>query len=290
MRERSALKTTVSLTRYREPNELLCAALESLARQRGVELEVLVLDQMDDEAIRGMCERLSVGAIRFRYDVIPVRCLSYARNQAIKRCKTPVLLYLDPDAIADEDWAAQLTRTLVETASAVAGGKVIPLWLKRPGVVQRSSLVREQYSLLDLGNAEVPFHKVIGAGCGIHIPHLGKDAFFSEALGRRPGVLLGGEETDLCQRALARGFKVTYNGLATVQHQIPSERVSMGWVVRRMYYAGVSRRVKGGAPSPTHSTRNAWDYIVAPLVIPAYLVGWVSALVVAPPPASIGDE
>ncbi len=72
--------------------------------------------------------------------------------------------------------------------------------------------------MLDLGPETRETGKVVGASFALHRVRLGKDVRFNEKLGRRPGVLLGGEESDLLNRAIAAGFHALHVGSSVVQH------------------------------------------------------------------------
>ncbi|MCB1744136.1 MAG: glycosyltransferase [Gammaproteobacteria bacterium] len=264
---------TVSLTRYGESDELVQQTLGSLASQRGVRLLVLFLDQRPNASMAEHCRRLCNLNVRFDYRGIEARSLSYARNLAIAESPTRVLLYIDSDAIAEPDWAVQLYQAIVQTGAAVAGCRIVPRWHRKPLWLTRARVVYEQYSMLDFGVQRSVASKVVGAGFGIDIQRLGDLACFDEKLGRRDGILLGGEETDLCDRARARGEQVVYEGAALLHHQVLPERIRYVWIARRLYYAGISRALRGGRPSPSHRM-SIWDYLCMPLVLLPYTLGY----------------
>ncbi len=269
---------SMTLTRYREPDWLLREALESLARQRNVKGDVLFLDQSPSNDLRIACQDLSSDRIDFVYLEIEAKGLSHARNEAIGLCRNEILLYLDSDAVAAPDWAAELGRSLSRPDVAVAGGRILPRWHSRPLLASRSRLVWEQYSLLDLGPGERDVHKIVGASFGLNISRLCDQAVFRTDLGRRDGRLFGGEETDLCRRASASGHRVIYNGDAVIEHQILPERISYRWLVKRFYFAGLNRARFGGSPDPTHGMK-AWDLALMPLVLPPYATGYLTGRV-----------
>mgnify|MGYP001827054842 FL=1 len=267
------LRTTITLTRYREPDELLFATLRGLTIQKDVDADVLFLDQNPGAAAEAFCHELDSGHIRFDYRRAQLRGISHARNLAIENCTTPTLLFIDADAIAEPDWASNLVRTLLPDGTGVAGGRILPEWHKRPLLMARAHIVYEQYSMLDHGNDLIPVSRVVGASFGINIEHLGREARFDEDLGRQNGILLGGEESELCARAVEAGLGVMYQGKAVVRHQVLPERIRYSWIFRRLYYAGVTRALRGGAPSPAHRM-TAWDYVFMPLVLIPYALGY----------------
>lgn len=272
------IRLTITLTRYAEPNWLFTQTLDSIAAQQDVQATVLVLDQQNDCDIRALCKRLSGKDIVFLYDPIPAKSLSYARNVAIQKCETDILLYLDTDAIASPDWAKCLGETLSQQSVALAGGKIIPLWHKRPSFLQKSQTVLDQYSMLDLGDNEKEVHRIVGANFGLNKATLGDLALFDENLGRRDGKLYSGEESALCKSALDAGLKVVYSGAAVVEHQVLPERIKFSWIATRMYYQGMSSAQRGGAPAPSNKGNyTVWDLLALMVLAPFYLYGYIKA-------------
>jgi len=193
-------------------------------------------------------------------------------------CQTVLLLYIDTDAVADPNWAYELFVAMRQNKAAIAGGKIIPKWHKKPGLLQRSQVVLDQYSMLDLGDDTINVKKVIGANFAINKAKLAKLAYFDEGLGRQNGKLLGGEETKLCTDAREKGLSVIYVGKAAVYHQVMPERVNFKWISKRMYYGGYSRALRGGKPEPSNGGGLAgWDYVALIFLLPFYASGFIRA-------------
>mgnify|MGYP000317676200 CR=1 FL=1 len=270
------MKLSITLTRYAEPNWLLAETLESLAKQLNIVATVLMLDQQENAEIAALCQTLTNQNITFDYQSIPAKSLSYARNAAIKLCQTDTLLYIDTDAIASPNWAEQLGQALTQSGVGIAGGKIIPKWHKKPGIIQKSQVVLDQYSMLDLGDDNLEVKKVVGASFGLNKKHLGEAAEFDENLGRRDGKLYSGEESKLCADALNQGLKIIYVGQAVVEHQVLPERVKFSWIATRMYYQGIASAKRGGAPSPSNKGKYTfWDLTALSLLAPFYLAGFL---------------
>lgn len=268
---------TVTLTRYDEPAWLLQQALKSLAAQQGVLLHLLFLDQFSkDDGLRSYCEKLSSNNLAIEYIAIPARSLSYARNAAIERTRTEKLLFIDADAIADSNWARELAATLDQPGVGVAGGRILPLWHRRPLWLARSRVVLDQYSMFDLGCGMHPVNRVVGANFGLNIARIGSLACFDETLGRREGKLFSGEESELCRRVKVSGGQILYNGSAIVHHQVLPERIRYSWIMKRMYHSGITRAVARGVPNPSKGL-GIWDYLALPVILPAYAFGYLNA-------------
>jgi len=267
---------TISLTRYAEPNALIRMTFDSLAAQQDVDADILFLDQKEDPETNTYLQSLSTPRLRFIYETIPARNLSFARNIAIEKSPNDIILFIDPDAIAAPRWAAELSSTLTGKNIGLAGGKILPIWHMPPLAIAKSGIVQDQYSILDLGDDEIPSRKMVGASFGINRKCIGKNAYFDEQFGRRPGILLGGEESDLTQRVLRQGAELWYNGRAVVQHQVLPERIRYSWIFRRIYWQGYTRAAIGGKAGGTNNS-NASDYLVIPLLLPFYLMGYARA-------------
>ena len=50
---------------------------------------------------------------------------------------------------------------------------------------------------------------------------------FAPHLGKRRGTLLGGEDHDFCQRAVAAGYRCEYRPELRVRHWVPAERTRL---------------------------------------------------------------
>jgi len=271
------MHTTIALTRFNESGGLVSQTLKSLAVQKDVKADVFFLDQRDDPELALYCKKLSNNKIDFHCIRIEPICVSFARNQAIKLCRTDSILFIDADAIAHEDWAFHLSDTLINKYAAVAGGKIIPKWHEKPSFLVKSNFIRDQYSLMDLGEDLCNVPKVVGANMGIHIRRMGIEAYFDENLGRRNGNLAGGADIDVCERALKIKLQVKYNGQAIVTHQILPERLTYKWLFRRFYWGGRSKAQKLGRLSSTPTNpRNLWDYIGIPVFLIPYMYGFLS--------------
>jgi len=263
-------RVSIVITRYAEPDDLVRRSLAAASGQDDVNGEVLFIDQMPDSGI---------SELDFAGTALPVRIisaslsgLSAARNLGIENARSNLVLFLDADAIADPGWAATMARAL-GGPYAVAGSRILPGWPAEPPFYARAGIVIDQYSMFDLGPATKPYPRVVGAAFGIDKDKLPSGLRFSEALGRRGGKLFSGEESDFCARAREAGARIAYVGECAVVHLVQSDLIKLGWILRRFYYAGLSRSHQGGTPSPA-SDRGLWDWIVLPLVLPPYALGW----------------
>ncbi len=268
---------TITLTRYNEANELIHPCIEGLAQQKNVRATVYFLDQTFDAATKKLCANLSTKNITIHYKKISDKSLSNARNIGIKLAKTDLVLFIDSDAIPEPNWAYELANTYrANPKAAIVGGKSVAKWLCKPKWYHKSNILMDMYSTIDLGATTLETSRIVGVNFSLNKKLLKQEAFFDENLGRRPGSLMSGEESDLCARSEKKGFTTYYTGKATVHHQIQTDRMRLAWVFRRYWYAGKERAMVGGTPQTYTNKRNMYDRLLLPLVAIPYVFGFIS--------------
>lgn len=274
---------TIAVTRYAEPDEVISRSLRHALAQQGVGGEVIFIEQDCDSALRET--DFGQGSLALRIIRRKLPGLSAARNLALDEARHPLVLFLDADALAEPDWAFELARALSAERIAVAGSKVVPRWPGKAPFFTRAAVLHDQYSLIDLGNGTRPYHRVVGAGFGADMAKLPPRFRFDTGLGRRGGVLFGGEESDFCSRARALGLEVVYVGSASVTHLIERERCNWRWILKRMVFAGHGRARMGGAPSASRKA-GLYDWLLMPAYLPPYALGWLWGRLSRPRPVN----
>ena len=123
------MKLTIAVCTYRRFSDLqLCLkAIERQTLDRSV-FKVLVIDNsLQPEESKRFCDGLKLD-YDYEYVITPKNGIAYARNEAIRRCKTPYLGYIDDDVTVASNWG----EVLLETFSRYRGlagcvsGKIYP--------------------------------------------------------------------------------------------------------------------------------------------------------------------
>ena len=268
-----SLPVTITLTRYREPDWLVDECLDSLAVQERVRGEVIFLDQNWRPDYAQAVEARSTDALKFSCLPCEERGICYARNRGIELSTNKFAIQVDPDVILPPLWSHTMLLSLTHEGAAIAGSKIVPKWRGRPPLLTRSRIVMDQYSMLDWGDDTKSVGRIVSAAFAMDIEQYREQLFFNENYGRREGVLFSGAETELCGRLRKIGAKVIYVGSAILEHQVLQGRLNWAWPLKRLYYAGASRRQSGGVPAPSRKP-GPWDYLLLPIILPPYLAGY----------------
>jgi glycosyltransferase involved in cell wall biosynthesis len=238
------LISAIICTHNRE--QYLGAAIDSLLHQDFAgEYEVIVVDNASNDRTREVVEaRLSHPRLRYVHE--SVLGLSVARNTGATQSLSPILAYLDDDAVASSQWLQVLHDAFQQDERlAIAGGKVTLLWaegMEPPRWL--SSGLAGNLGAYDLGDATVyidrPGLTPRGLNYSVRQSFLEQIGGFDLNLGRVGKNLLSNEELMMTERALELGWQVAYLPEAIVAHNVAPERVRRAWFLNRGWWQGIS--------------------------------------------------
>jgi hypothetical protein len=107
-------------------------------------------------------------------------------------------------------------------------------------------------ALLHYGEAQnLGQRTAVGANMAIRRAVFESLGGFAPNLGKRRGTLLGGEDHDLCQRAVTAGYNCEYRPELRVQHWVPAERTRLRYFLRWFFWSGITHAVIEGTTDST---------------------------------------
>jgi len=249
------VRLTVAVPTFRRPGELraglplILAQVADLVADRstGTEADVLVIDNDPAASARGMVAELGAASaeVTVRYLHEPVPGISAARNCALDGSTgSDLLVFIDDDERPLDGWLRALYDTWRVTGATAVMGRVVSVFESDPEPWVAAGRFFERFTMPTGTPVEV-----VAAGNLLldlrDVRRLG--ARFDADLG-----LSGGEDT-LFSRQLARaGCRQVWCDESATTDQVPAERLSREWVLRRSWSHGntiavVSIRMAGGA-------------------------------------------
>ena len=239
-----ALITAVVCTRNR--CGLLQHAIDSLVTQSLAreKYEILVVDNgstdQTGELVRDRARQL--GNLHYTFEA--KSGLSNARNAGLERAQTPLVAFMDDDAMASPRWLEAICEVFKHRhpQPGVVCGPVQPEWgAPRPQWLTDNwlpfySVINWSMEARCLGADEW----VVGANFAVPRYLAMKCGGFDTSLGRQGTVLLSDEEFAFTEQLRHAGYEIFYDPAVSVNHYIHPERLSRRWFFRRVFWGAVS--------------------------------------------------
>jgi GT2 family glycosyltransferase len=220
----------------------LSHAVESLQNQtHPIEQILVVID--NNEELEAVARERFPGATVVANE--GARGLSTARNTGVSIATGDIVLFLDDDATAAEDWLERLLAVYEDPEVVGVGGRVDPAWpAPRPEWFPEEFdwVVGCSYRGLPENTAEV--RNMIGANMSFRRSVFDAVGEFSDEIGRVGSKPLGCEETEFCIRVRrVVGGSIVYEPEARISHMVTEERATQKYFLSRCYMEGLSKAV-----------------------------------------------
>ena len=235
--------------------------LEGLARQTvpADGFEILIVDSGSTGDAVGELAAVVSGAVNARLIRLDRPGVSIARNAGADAATGDYVAYIDDDAIPTADWIEQIRAAIIALGGipALLGGRILPLW-EAPLPGWWPSKLRGVLSIIETEGRGVYRSRTMpsdlapyGANMIVHGATMRSVGGFGDSTGRDSRTLLSDEDVQLAWRLQDAGYPVCYDSRIVVQHQIQASRLTPDWLLRRMYWQGVSsvatKRLIGGS-------------------------------------------
>jgi GT2 family glycosyltransferase len=230
---------------FRRPDSLL-RTLKGLARQKTENLawDVLVVDNDEPPgASSTFDEAKHLLPVPARLVREPRRGASHARNRGISEVRAPITAFLDDDVVPEPGWLQNLVEPLAAARGDGIAGRVVldpdtprPTWFT-------GAWHDTPFGVHDYGDEE----RLLGedeftntANAAVVTEYLRATGGFDAALGPRDGVPLLADDVHIHRQLVALGARMLYAPDAVVVHDLPIERLTRRYLIRRHYFWGRS--------------------------------------------------
>ena len=228
------------------------ASVASLAIPAGVEADGLVIDNGSTDDTSAVVDDFARGAaLPMRRVFAPRLGSSFARNRAVDETASEYIFFIDDDAVAERDWAAELLDDMRRRELDAACGMVLPRWSSPPPGWLGPSLwvklaVHDRRAIESApASSNERLENYFSANVGFKRSAFARFGKFREDLGVVGGNPISGEDTELFARILTGGGAMGFVPRAIVHHMIPPERMTLAYLRRKSFAFGMGTAFAG---------------------------------------------
>lgn len=219
---------------------LLDRALTSMVAQTACDrMEVIVIDNDSTDGTQELLRNWQArNQIQLTYDLEPKHGhYAEARNRGISHAQGSIVAFIDDDAYAAPDWAAQILQIFAEQPDIdCLGGPVEPDWEKPSIPKWANKELLFSMGVGDFGSNSTFLTKgknPIGANMAFRAELLKELGGFDPRLGRVGNDSLYYDEVELIERLRDHGKRIYYDPNVIVKHYVPTSRTTKEYVLKR---------------------------------------------------------
>jgi glucosyl-dolichyl phosphate glucuronosyltransferase len=220
-------------------------ALASISKQNAPRafFELIVVNNNSTDNTEEICNNFAAANtdMVFRYCVESKQGLSHARNLGIKKAEGKYIAFIDDDAVASEDYAANIIRNFEEMPFYHAlGGKVLPIY---PGGKEPQWMIPYQYGLVakvDRGDKPGNFGSKYPVGCNMAFR---REVFCQIGL-FNTDLTLRNDDKFIFLQMKKHGKHTLYAPDVSVRHNIDSYRLEPAYLHKLCVIIGASERIR----------------------------------------------
>lgn len=236
------MKVTIAIctwNRSRLLNQTL-ASLQSLDVPKGIEWEVVLVDNNSTDDTRAVAEGFQE-SLPLRYVFEAQQGHAVSRNRAIAESSGDLIIWTDNDVQVSPKWLKNYCDGVRQFPDAAFfGGKINPIFESgRPSWLTATwEKCRCVYAYRDLGNQVFPFPSdqfPYGANFAV-VKRVQEQFPFDVHTGRSQNQLLGEDEISVLKRIATAGYQGIWLPDVSVDHLIPADRATSGYVGQ--YFVG----------------------------------------------------
>lgn len=212
--------------------------------------EIVLVDNNCTDNTRSECDRFThdFPDVCFRYFVETNQGLSHARNRGIKESAGDILVYVDDDALVNNEYLETYANFFEQMPEIeAAGGPIIPQYeTAEPDWMSHfTKALITGYKYLGDKEKEFPKNDYPGGGNAAYRASVfEKVGLFNVELGRKGDSLVGAEEKDIFDKMTTLGMRFYYLPTAILYHLIPEKKLSKDYFDRLTYSIGKSERMR----------------------------------------------
>lgn len=226
-------------------SSLLADCIESLLNQTVDKnrFEMIIVDNNSTDNTEETAKELVKNHNNIKYFKESIIGYSAPRNCGWKNASGDIIAYIDDDEIAAPDWLESIEKTFrIEEKPDIVGGIYLIKYDVTPPEWFSDSMggtnKKRQTGLLN----QRPDCYLAGGNIAFKKEVLEKLNGFSNDFNLKNGLLMMGEDTDICQRAIKAGFQLFYDPDIKIYHRMNQNNYDIGIRRQKAEKVGMAAR------------------------------------------------
>ena len=222
--------------------------------------EVIVIDNNSKDNTANICKSFAKEnpLVDFKYEFEGKQGLSSARNKGIIVSNSDLIVYIDDDAIAEDDFVENLVLEFENHPDFDAmGGKVLPIYPDGKEPRWMSSYIQRLVSKVDDGDKTMEFKKKYPVGCNMAF----RKEIFKNIGGFNEDLTLRSDDKFIFQKVRNAGLKTLYVPNVVVHHNIEAFRLEYDFIKNLSKLNGQTDRIRLRSEKPIFSLLKLIDYL-----------------------------
>jgi len=217
----------ICICTYRRPHIVdTLRSVAALTLDDKWQIRVIVADNDKTTAAKPFIEAALIDAdLDSLYIHAPEQNISIARNACLDVAKAALVAFIDDDEIVSPQWLSEMMKTLQETRADAVMGPVNALYRPSAPSWIRNGNFHSTLPVMTDG-------KIVTGGSGNVLMRIDAPAI----AGRRFRIDLGksgGEDSEFFSAISRAGGHIAYAENAIVTEEVPDNRATMGWLIKR---------------------------------------------------------
>ncbi|MEL7035751.1 MAG: glycosyltransferase family 2 protein [Cyanobacteria bacterium J06592_8] len=227
---------SICIATYQRPNQLkfLLQELNKLTFEKinTPNIEIIIVDNDLSGSARGVCEEFKAKfSGNLKYDIEPMKGVTYARNRTIKNTShnSDFIAMIDDDEVPDSSWLEELLIIQRQHNADIVTGPVFPKFEDKsiPDWIIKGKFFEPLYQASGF-QMDVAFTNNVLVRSKL-LQQL--DQVFDNRLARKAA-----EDTHLFMRLHKEGYRIIWANEAIVRECIPTSRTNIKWIIKRAYW------------------------------------------------------
>jgi glycosyltransferase involved in cell wall biosynthesis len=212
--------------------------IQHIASQKQVSFsfEVILVDNNSTDKTSIVAQELFLKYNILKYQIVlePKQGCLYARKCGFLNANYELLLFCDDDNWFEENYLFNVKQGFDTYPDAgILGGWSVPVFDENQIVPKWFNSIKGIFAIIDKPSFDRERYFVVGAGMALQ-KKAAKLIFNEEFLsfGRNRDILLSGEDNEMCDKAIALGFKIYQLRNLKFTHYLPPNRLTWDYVIR----------------------------------------------------------